>query len=67
MELYNGTLQWNENHAFSPLYEVLSHYFIIKLERGKKKRADGQQSLVDALPLIGISTESLIKASVFFV
>jgi hypothetical protein len=48
MELCNGTLQWNENHAFSPLYEVPSHHFIIKLEREKKKRADVWQSLVDA-------------------
>jgi hypothetical protein len=66
MELYNGALQWNENHAFSPLYEVPSHHFIIKLEREKKKRADGQQSMVDALLLIGISTANLIKASPFF-
>jgi hypothetical protein len=66
MELYNRALQWNENHTFSSLYEVPSHHFIIKLEREKKKRADGQQSLVNALLLIGISTANLIKASLFF-
>jgi hypothetical protein len=63
MELYN---EMRTTHSHLYIYEVPSHYFIIKLEREKKKRADGQQSLVDALLLIGISTANLIKASPFF-